>query len=53
MSAFLRLISMLAKYGKRAVDWAWKNKDRILRWITDGMAIEWIINQIKKILGIK
>ncbi len=50
---FIKLLQLLAKYGKRAVDWAWANKDLIFKWIGQGAAIDWIINKIKQILGIK
>lgn len=49
----LSILQLIAKYGKRAIDWCWANKDRILNWIRNGMAIDWIINKIKEILGIR
>lgn len=52
-SAFYQILRIIAKYGARAVNWCWKNRDRIFNWIRNGMAIDWIINQIKKILGIR
>lgn len=53
MSVFLRVVAALAKYGNTAVRWAWANRSTIERWIAQGMAIDWIINQIKRILGIR
>lgn len=53
MTIFLRILQLIAKYGKRAIDWCWANKDRILNWIRNGMALDWIINKIKEILGIR
>ena len=52
MSIFLRIVGILANYGKRAVDWAWRNKDLILNWIRDGLAIDAIISRIRQLLGI-
>jgi hypothetical protein len=53
MAAFGRILQLLGKYGARAVNWAKANVDRILRWLNIGQAIDWIVGQIKKILGIK
>ncbi|MEN0134168.1 MAG: aureocin A53 family class IId bacteriocin [Rhodococcus sp. (in: high G+C Gram-positive bacteria)] len=53
MAAFARVLQLVAKYGQRAVDWVWANKQRILDWINAGQAIDWIVAQVKKALGIK
>lgn len=53
MSIFLRILALIAKYGKKVIDWCWANKDTILKWVRDGMAIDWIIAKIKQIFGIK
>lgn len=53
MAGFLRVVQLLAKYGSRAVQWAWANKGRILDWLNAGAAVEWVVNKIKQILGIK
>lgn len=52
MSAFFKVIQALGRYGKRAVDWAWANKQRILDWINAGQAVDWIVEKIKGILGL-
>lgn len=52
-SIFLRIIALIAKYGKRAVNWCWANRGRIYDWIRNGMAIDWIINRILELLGIR
>lgn len=49
-SIFLRIVALIAKYGKRAVDWCWANRNRIYDWIRNGMAVDWIINRILEIL---
>ena len=51
-SIFLRIVALIAKYGKRAVDWCWANRNRIYDWIRNGMAVDWIINRILEILGL-
>ncbi|EJQ86845.1 hypothetical protein IGW_05320 [Bacillus cereus ISP3191] len=48
MLAFLKLV---AKLGPKAAKWAWANKNRVLGWIRDGMAIDWIINKINDIVN--
>ncbi len=53
MGVFLKILAALAKYGKKVVDWCWANKDRIFKWIGQGAAIDWIINKIKDLLGLK
>jgi hypothetical protein len=50
---FLRILAALAKYGKKVIDWCWANKDRIFKWIGQGAAVDWIINKIKELLGVK
>lgn len=52
-SIFLRIVALIAKYGKRAVDWCWANRNRIYDWIRNGMAVDWIINRILEILGLR
>ncbi|MBF1677313.1 MAG: aureocin A53 family class IId bacteriocin [Scardovia wiggsiae] len=53
MGAFFRLLSILARYGARAVQWAWAHRGTVLRWIGAGQAIDWVIKQIKRLLGIR
>ncbi|RAN74120.1 MULTISPECIES: aureocin A53 family class IId bacteriocin [Bacillus] len=48
MVAFLRIVGQL---GAKAASWAWANKGRVLGWIRDGMAIEWIINKINDMVS--
>ncbi|ANC22956.1 MULTISPECIES: aureocin A53 family class IId bacteriocin [Bacillus] len=48
MVAFLRIVGQL---GAKAASWAWANKGRVLGWIRDGMAIEWIINKINDMVN--
>lgn len=52
-TVFYRILALLAKYGKWVVDWAWRNRDLIFKWIGQGMAVEWIIQKIKEMLGIR
>lgn len=49
---FYRLLSALARYGSRAVNWAWANRARIFDWFARGYTIDWIINYILRVLGI-
>jgi hypothetical protein len=51
-SIFLKIVARLKKYGKRAVDWCWRNRQRIYNWIRDGLAIEAIVRIIEDILGL-
>nr|BAF75975.1 lacticin Z [Lactococcus lactis]BAM73616.1 lacticin Z [Lactococcus lactis] len=53
MAGFLKVVQILAKYGSKAVQWAWANKGKILDWINAGQAIDWVVEKIKQILGIK
>ncbi|MCI0768319.1 aureocin A53 family class IId bacteriocin [Bacillus sp. TL12] len=48
MITFLRIVAQL---GARAARWAWANKDRILNWIKNGMAIDWIIDKINDMVN--
>nr|WP_228513925.1 aureocin A53 family class IId bacteriocin [Frondihabitans sp. VKM Ac-2883] len=48
----MRLIGLLGKYGKKAVDWAWANKGRILNWLNAGQAIDWVVAQVRKAVGV-
>ncbi|RKQ30243.1 aureocin A53 family class IId bacteriocin [Oceanobacillus halophilus] len=48
MATFLRLVAQL---GSKAAKWAWNNKGRVLDWIRNGMAIEWIIDKINSIIN--
>jgi hypothetical protein len=53
MGIFLKVVQFLAKYGPRAVSWAWANKKTILDWVGRGLTFDWIYNQIKKLLGLR
>ncbi len=53
MAGFLKVVQLLAKYGSKAVQWAWANKGKILDWLNAGQAIDWVVSKIKQILGIK
>lgn len=49
-----QVISSLKKYGSKAVNWANKNKGKILHWITlDGLPAPEVVAKIKSILGLK
>lgn len=48
---FLRVVSALTKYGSKAVRWAWANRQTIYNWISSGMAVEWIVQKIRSIVG--
>ncbi|MED0661183.1 MULTISPECIES: aureocin A53 family class IId bacteriocin [Bacillus] len=48
MATFLKIV---ARLGTKAAKWAWANKGKVLDWIRDGMAIEWIIDKINDIVG--
>lgn len=43
MAVFLKVVKWIAKYGKKAISWAWKNKWRIIDW---GLAAYEIISEI-------
>ena len=53
MAVFARILQLLAKYGGRAVDWAKAHVQQVLTWINIGQAVDWIVQKIKQILGIK
>lgn len=49
MLAFLRLVSILARYGSRFVSWAWAHRDFVIWLISQlgvGAAIEWILRHV-------
>ncbi|ANZ32284.1 aureocin A53 family class IId bacteriocin [Parageobacillus thermoglucosidasius] len=48
MATFLRIVAQLSS---KAAKWALDNKDKVLKWIRDGMAIDWIIDKINDIVG--
>ncbi|WP_017154621.1 aureocin A53 family class IId bacteriocin [Bacillus bingmayongensis] len=48
MFTFLRIVAQL---GARAAKWAWANKDRVLNWIKNGVAIDWIIDKINDMVN--
>lgn len=52
MGAFLKIVGLLAKYGTKAVNWAWANKGTVLNWINAGQAIDWIVSRIRKLVGV-
>ena len=52
MGVFLKIVKAIAKYGKKAVDWVWKNKKTILKWIDRGLGFATIIELIKNALGL-
>ena len=47
-SMIARILAFCIRMGSRAVNWFWTNKGLILRWIRDGLAFDWIINQIQR-----
>lgn len=46
MSIFLKLVAALAKYGKKAVAFAWAHKGTILKYIERGFTIGWLIDYV-------
>ena len=52
ISIFLRIVAALKKHGKRAVDWCYRNRNRIYNWIRDGLAVDTIVRIIENILGL-
>lgn len=48
MATFLKVV---ARLGKKAAEWAWANKGRVLEWIKNGAAIGWIVDKINDIVG--
>jgi len=52
MFTFLKVVAALAKYGQRAVSFAWAHKSEILRMIERNLAISAIIQWVKNRLGI-
>ena len=52
MTAFLRIVAALAKYGKRAVDWAWANRQKIEIWLGRGLSVATIVELIRQQLGL-
>ncbi|MEH7461898.1 aureocin A53 family class IId bacteriocin [Bacillus thuringiensis] len=48
MATFLRIVAQL---GAKAAKWAWANKGRVLGWIRDGLAIDWIIDKINSMVN--
>lgn len=47
MTIFLRLVAVLAKYGSRAVSYAWANKGTILRLIERGFSISYLVQWVR------
>lgn len=52
MQTFLKIVSIMAKYGKRATNWCWAHRDEILRWIGGGASVTVIVEWIKDRLGL-
>ena len=50
MGVLLKLVQAIGKYGKKAVDWVWKNKKKILKWIDAGLTFTTILELIKAAL---
>ena len=46
MGIFLKLVAALAKYGKKAVAFAWSHKGTILKYIERGFSIAWLIDWV-------
>jgi hypothetical protein len=51
-STFYRILKIIAKYGKRAVDWCWANRQRIFDWIARGYTVDQIVQFILRALGL-
>lgn len=49
---FMRVIRALAKYGKKAVQWAWDHKGQVMDWINVGQGVDWIVQKIRSIVGV-
>lgn len=52
MSAVAKIISIVGRYGSKAVHWCKNNVGTILNWINAGQTIEWIVNKIRRIVGV-
>lgn len=48
---FGQLLKAVAKYGKKAVDWCWANRGRILDWFNRGMTLAWVIEQVVRAIS--
>lgn len=48
---FYQLLKLVAKYGKRAVDWCWSHRGTIWRWLERGFSIYWIAEEVRKAIG--
>ena len=51
LTAFLKVLAAVAKYGTKAVKWANDHKDQIIRWLNGGATVAWIVNEIRKAVG--
>ncbi|MGP5591191.1 aureocin A53 family class IId bacteriocin [Corynebacterium variabile] len=51
MAGFLKVVKAVAKYGSKAVKWCWDNKGKIMEWLNVGMAVDWIVEQVRKAVG--
>lgn len=51
-SAFIRVVQIIARYGRRAVDWCYRNRSRIMTWLRNGVTIDTVIRRIREVLGL-
>jgi hypothetical protein len=47
MITFLKLVSALAKYGSKAVSFAWAHKGTILKLIERGFSVGYLISWVR------
>jgi len=47
MSIFFRLVAALAKYGSKAVSYAWAHKSTILKYIERGFSVSWLVDWVR------
>ena len=47
MITFLKLVSALARYGSKAVSFAWDHKGTILRYIERGFSLGWLVDWVR------
>lgn len=51
LTAFLKIVAAVAKYGSKAVKWANDHKKTIYRWLEAGMTASTIIDLIRQAVG--
>jgi hypothetical protein len=47
MIIFLKLVKALAKYGSKAVKFAWAHKKTILKYIERGFTLAWLVDWVR------